>query len=64
MNKIVQNINYIGLEVPSNLKWNEYGNLYLEAQKRGYYILENMVEKLNVKFLRNTSLRHDASLWG
>ena len=39
--KIVESFNYLGLEVPSNQRWNECVTWCLEAGKRTYYAFEN-----------------------
>ena len=44
----VESFKYLGLEVPSNHKWNECATRRLEAGKRAYYAFENMYAILGI----------------
>ena len=37
----MERFKYLGLEIPSNHRWNECATPHLEAGKRAYYVFEN-----------------------
>ena len=45
----VESFKYLGLEVPSNHKWNECATRRLEAGKRAYYAFENTCNLGDIK---------------
>ena len=53
--EIMKSFKDLGLEVPSNYRWNEYATHLLEVGEKAYDAFETyvMVGKLNSEFLRN-----------
>ena len=45
----VESFKYLGLEVPSNHRWNECAARCLEAGKRAYYAFENTCDRGDIK---------------
>ena len=45
----VESFKYLGLEVPSNHRWNECATCRLEAGKRAYYAFENTCNLRDIK---------------
>ena len=46
----VESFKYLGLEVPSNHRWNECDTRRLEAGKRAYYAFENTCNHGDIKY--------------
>ena len=65
----MESFKYLGVEVPSNHRWNECATRRLEARKRAYYAFENTFNHGEIKcwilgkYLFDTS-DSNASLWG
>ena len=47
--EIVESFKYLGLEVPSKHRWNEYVTNHLERGKRIYYAFENICNDGEIK---------------
>ena len=45
----VESFKYLGLEVPSNYRWNECATHRVEANKRAYYAFENRCNLRDIK---------------
>ena len=46
----VESFTYLGLEVPSNHRWNECATRRLEVGKRAYYAFENTCNNGDIKY--------------
>ena len=45
----VENFQYVGLEVPSNHRWNECATCCLETRKRAYYVFKSTCNHGEIK---------------